>query len=240
MKPRVSDLKPKNAQRRKSIRKTPISRSPGRPGTDGEGPEALRSLGGGRRGLGQTRDVAAAAYKQAVAQRESIARRDRKRKPPDRPGSPDRQPGQIASGGRSGQRIDLSNTRITAPFAGIIGNRSVQVGQLVKPGSVLAYLVPLDGLFVEANFKETQIGRMRPGQPADIRVDAYPDLRFEGMVDSFAPASGSEFSLLPPENATGNFTKIVRRVPVKIRFRPGTDVSLLRPGLSTIVKVKVR
>jgi membrane fusion protein (multidrug efflux system) len=115
----------------------------------------------------------------------------------------------------------------------------VQVGQLVKPGSVLAYLIPIDGLFVEANFKETQIGRMQPGQPVDILIDAYPDSRFEGMVDSFAPASGSEFSLLPPENATGNFTKIVRRVPVKIRFKPGTDLGRLRPGLSTVVKVRV-
>jgi membrane fusion protein (multidrug efflux system) len=136
-------------------------------------------------------------------------------------------------------RIDLANTRITAPIAGTIGNRSVQVGQLVKPGSVLAYLIPTDGLFVEANFKETQIGRMQPGQPVDIQVDAYPDIRFEGTVDSFSPASGSEFSLLPAENATGNFTKIVRRVPVKIRFKPGTDLSRLKPGLSTVVRVKV-
>lgn len=136
-------------------------------------------------------------------------------------------------------RIDLANTRIAAPIAGVMGNRSVQVGQLVKPGSVLAYLIPADGLFVEANFKETQIGRMRPGQAVDILVDAYPGQPFEGVVDSFAPASGSEFSLLPPENATGNFTKIVRRVPVKIKFRPGADLSRLRPGLSTVVKVRV-
>ncbi len=103
-----------------------------------------------------------------------------------------------------------------------------------------AYLIPADGLFVEANFKETQIGQMRPEQPVEIRVDAYPDHIFEGTVDSFAPASGSEFSLLPPENATGNFTKIVRRVPVKILFRPGADLSRLRPGLSSVVKVRVR
>ena len=137
-------------------------------------------------------------------------------------------------------RIDLANTRITAPMAGIIGNRSVQVGQLVKPGSVLSYLIPTDGLFVEANFKETQIAKMQPGQPVEIKIDAYPDQVFKGSMDSFAPASGSEFSLLPPENATGNFTKIVRRVPVKISFAPGTDLSRLRPGLSTVIKVKVR
>ncbi len=136
-------------------------------------------------------------------------------------------------------RIDLANTRIMAPIAGIMGNRSVQVGKLVKPGSVMAYLIPKGSLFVEANFKETQIGRIQPGQFVDIRIDAYPDLLFEGTVDSFAPASGSEFSLLPSENATGNFTKIVRRVPVKIRFKPGTDLNLLKPGLSAVAKIRV-
>lgn len=137
-------------------------------------------------------------------------------------------------------RIALSHTRIHAPIAGTIGNRSVQVGQLVKPGNVLAFLIPDQGLYVEANFKETQIELMRPGQPVEIRVDAYPDARWRGQVDSFAPASGSEFSLLPPENATGNFTKIVRRVPVKIVFESGLDSSQLRPGLSAVAKVKVR
>jgi len=136
-------------------------------------------------------------------------------------------------------RIDLGNTRIVAPMAGVIGNRSVQVGQLVKPGNALGFLIPDDGLFVEANFKETQIARMQPGQSVGIYVDAYPDEVFEGALDSFAPASGSEFSLLPSENATGNFTKIVRRIPVKILFRPGTDLSRLRPGLSTEIKVRV-
>jgi membrane fusion protein (multidrug efflux system) len=192
----------------------------------------------------QTRDVAEAAYKQAVAQREKF--RSARRAAESELASLDAQIGETRARLQAAQaaldlaRIDLANTRITAPIAGTIGNRSVQVGQLVKPGSVLGYLVPDDGLFVEANFKETQIGEMQPGQPVDIRIDAYPDIRFEGVVDSFAPASGSEFSLLPPENATGNFTKIVRRVPVKILFRPGTDLSRLRPGLSTVVKVKVR
>ena len=137
-------------------------------------------------------------------------------------------------------KIDLANTRVTAPITGIIGNRSVQVGQLVKPGSALGYLVPADGLFIEANFKETQMATMQPGQTVEIHIDAYPDADFEGVVDSFAPASGAEFSLLPSENATGNFTKIVRRVPVKILFKAGTDLSQLRPGLSTVVKVRVR
>ena len=135
--------------------------------------------------------------------------------------------------------IDLQNTRITAPIAGVMGNRSVQIGQLVQPGQVLGYLIPTEGLFIEANFKETQLDKMRVGQPVEIKVDAYPDQVFKGIVDSFAPASGSEFSLLPAENATGNFTKIVRRVTVKIRFEPGNDLGQLRPGLSTVVKVKV-
>jgi membrane fusion protein (multidrug efflux system) len=136
-------------------------------------------------------------------------------------------------------KIDLANTRIVAPMAGIVGNRSVQIGQLVQPGTVLAHLIPSEGLFVEANFKETQIARLRPGLAVDLRIDAYPDQAYPGIVDSFSPASGSEFSLLPPENATGNFTKIVRRVPVKIVFRPGVDTARLKPGLFTTVKVKV-
>lgn len=136
-------------------------------------------------------------------------------------------------------RIALSHTQVVAPLAGVLGNRSVQLGQYVKPGSVLAYLIPADGLFVEANFKETQIGRMKVGQPVEVRVDAFPDRIFEGVVESFAPASGSEFSLLPPENATGNFTKIVRRVPVRIGFRPGASLDGLKPGLSAAARVRV-
>lgn len=192
----------------------------------------------------QTRDAAEAAHKQAVAQREKY--RSSRQEAESHLASLEAQTGEARARLQAAQaaldlaRIDLANTRITAPIAGIIGNRSVQVGQLVKPGSALAYLIPADGLFVDANFKETQIGRMRAGQPVDIRVDAYPSRVFAGMVDSFAPASGAEFSLLPPENATGNFTKIVRRVPVKIRFEALADLNGLRPGLSTVVKVKVR
>lgn len=136
-------------------------------------------------------------------------------------------------------KIALSHTQIFAPMAGVIGNRSVQVGQLVKPGNVLAYLIPDRDVYVEANFKETQIESMRVGQSVDIEVDALPSQAFHGTVSSFAPASGSEFSLLPSENATGNFTKIVRRVPVKIIFDPETSTEFLRPGLSTTVTVRV-
>lgn len=192
----------------------------------------------------QTRDTAESVYKQAKAERDKYLSTTQEEK--SRLSSLDAKIAETKARLKAAQaalelaRIDLANTRIFAPFEGVIGNRSVQVGQLVQPGTLLAYLIPSDGIFVEANFKETQIARMQPGQTVEIDVDALPDQQFTGVVDSFAPASGSEFSLLPPENATGNFTKIVRRVPVKIRFRDGTSLSQLRPGLSTTVRVKVR
>ncbi len=135
--------------------------------------------------------------------------------------------------------IDLEHTQIKAPVDGVIGNRGVQLGQLVRPGVALASLVQNSKIWVEANFKETQLESMRLGQSVAIKVDAYPELDFSGKVDSFSPASGSEFSILPAENATGNFTKIVRRVPVKIVFDPSEHIPLLKPGLSVAVKVKV-
>ncbi|WP_198244425.1 HlyD family secretion protein [methane-oxidizing endosymbiont of Gigantopelta aegis] len=137
-------------------------------------------------------------------------------------------------------KLDLENTRVRAPFDGIIGRRGVEVGQLVTPGLALAYLVEDNKIWLEANFKETQVEFMRPGQPVEIHVDAYPDKTFYGEVKSFSPATGSEFSILPPENATGNFTKIVRRVPVKIVFDSDQDIRLLKPGFSVVVSVKVR
>lgn len=136
--------------------------------------------------------------------------------------------------------IDLQNTAITAPKDGIVGNRGVQVGQLARPGLGLIYLIPDKEIWVEANFKETQISKMKPGQNVKITIDSFSGITFEGKVDSIAPASGSEFSILPPENATGNFTKIVRRIPVKIVFNESTDVSLLKPGMSSVVHINVR
>jgi len=136
---------------------------------------------------------------------------------------------------------DLDNTVIRAPVAGIIGNRAGQVGQYVKPGTQLLSLVPLPRVYVTANFKETQLTRMRPGQPAKIVVDAYPDRPLDGRIESFAPASGAQFSLLPPDNATGNFTKIVQRVPVRIAVTEDSAVAaLLRPGLSVTVTIDTR
>jgi membrane fusion protein (multidrug efflux system) len=136
---------------------------------------------------------------------------------------------------------DLDNTMIRAPVDGVVGNRAGQTGQYVKPGTQLLSLVPLPRVYVTANFKETQLTLMRPGQPVQVSVDAYPDQVIEGHVESFAPASGAEFSLLPPDNATGNFTKIVQRVPVRIALPANGPLSLLlRPGLSVVVSVDTR
>lgn len=142
---------------------------------------------------------------------------------------------------RDQARRDLDFTVVRAPFDGIVGNRAVQVGQLVQAGTRLAALVPITRVYVDANFKETQLGRLRAGQKVDIEVDAYPDEDFHGRVVSVAPASGSVFSLLPPENATGNFTKIVQRVPVRIELDAATrDKAELRPGMSVIATVHTR
>jgi membrane fusion protein (multidrug efflux system) len=138
-------------------------------------------------------------------------------------------------------RNDLGNTVIRAPIAGVAGNRAGQIGQYVQPGTQLLSLVPLPQVFVTANFKETQLTWMRPGEPAEIAVDAYPGQALKGRVESFAPGSGAEFSLLPPDNATGNFTKIVQRVPVRIALPAGGSLArLLRPGLSVTVTVDTR
>ena len=136
---------------------------------------------------------------------------------------------------------DLDNTVIRAPADGIVGNRAGQIGQYVKPGTQLLSLVPLPKVYVTANFKETQLTLMRLGQPAAITVDAYPSEVISGRIESFAPASGAEFSLLPPDNATGNFTKIVQRVPVRIAVpADGPLAPLLRPGLSVVVTIDTR
>ncbi|QFR35039.1 HlyD family efflux transporter periplasmic adaptor subunit [Ancylobacter sp. TS-1] len=136
---------------------------------------------------------------------------------------------------------DLDFTVVKAPFDGIVGNRAVQVGQLVQAGTRLAALVPISQVYVDANFKETQLGRLHSGQKVDIEVDAYPDEDFHGRVVSVAPASGSVFSLLPPENATGNFTKIVQRVPVRIELDEAARAKAeLRPGMSVVATVDTR
>jgi len=138
-------------------------------------------------------------------------------------------------------RIDLSRTEIRAPVAGVVGARAVRVGQYVRPGGALMSLVPLGDAYVVANFKETQVARMRVGQPVAIHADAFGSREIHGQVDSFAPATGAEFALIPVENAVGNFTKITQRLPVKIAIsRTEPLAGALRPGLSLKVKVDVR
>jgi membrane fusion protein, multidrug efflux system len=136
---------------------------------------------------------------------------------------------------------DLSFTVIRAPFEGVVGNRAVQSGDYVQPGQRLASLVPLHEVYIDANFKETQLAGMRPGEAATISVDALPDHDIKGRVVSVAPASGSVFSLLPPDNATGNFTKVVQRLAVRIEV-PATlkTQELLRPGMSVVVSVNTK
>ena len=143
-----------------------------------------------------------------------------------------------AEAARDLARIDLENTVVRAPVSGVVGNRQVRVGRLVAPGAPLLDIVPVADLFVVANFKETQLARIRPGLPARIRVDGYPDADLVGVVDSFAPGSGSAFSLIPADNATGNFVRVVQRVPVKIRLRRNPLVGRLVPGLSARVEIE--
>lgn len=135
-------------------------------------------------------------------------------------------------------RTNLDYTRIYAPESGIVGERKVRPGQMVSPGTQVLSLVQSES-WVQANFRETQLRHMQPGAPAEITIDAFPGVRLKGKLAQVAPASGSQFALLPPDNATGNYTKIVQRVPVKIVFDPGQpETQRLRPGLSVIVKVR--
>ncbi|MDC7746654.1 HlyD family secretion protein [Rhizobium binxianense] len=136
---------------------------------------------------------------------------------------------------------DLSFTVLKAPYDGIVGNRSVQEGDLVSPGQRLMALVPVRQLYIDANFKETQIQHLVPGSKVNVHVDAYSDHPVVGTVESISPASGSVFSLLPPENATGNFTKVIQRVPVRIALpQDALDSGRLRAGLSVVVDVDTR
>ena len=137
-------------------------------------------------------------------------------------------------------QTNLGYTRIAAPEDGIVSERKVRAGQLVSPGTQVLSLVQSD-VWVQANYKETQVRHIRPGDPAELRMDAFPGVVFKGKVDQLSPASGSQFALLPPDNATGNFTKIVQRVPVKIVLDRGQPAAArLRPGMSVIATVRTR
>jgi len=138
-----------------------------------------------------------------------------------------------AKAARDLAQIDLDNTVIKAPISGVVGNRQVRVGRLVAPGAALLDIVPVDDVWLVANFKETRIERIAPGQRARISIDGFPEQTF----DSLAPGSGSAFSLLPTDNATGNFVRVVQRVPVKIRFVGAPLAGRLVPGLSARVTI---
>ena len=136
--------------------------------------------------------------------------------------------------------VNLGSTLIRASIAGRVGNKTVRSGQYVQPGARLMSVVPAQ-IYVIANFKETQVGLMRRGQPVDIEADALPGVELRGQVESLSPGTGAQFSLLPPQNATGNFTKIVQRVPVRIAILAGPETrQMLVPGLSVEVKVDTR
>jgi len=138
-------------------------------------------------------------------------------------------------------KLNLSYTEVRAQAGGVVSRKTVEVGQVVQPGQPLLALVPLDDVWVTANFKESQLKRIRAGQPVEVAVDAYGGRTFRGRVDSIAAATGSRFSLLPPENATGNYIKVVQRIPVKIVLERGQDAEhLLRPGMSVVPTVLTR
>ena len=137
--------------------------------------------------------------------------------------------------------LNLSYTTIIAPIDGVVGNRTLRIGQFVQAGTQLMSLVPIASAYVVANFKETQLTDVRQGQAVDIAVDMFPGQVVHGHVDSIAPASGQEFALLPPDNATGNFTKVVQRIPVKIALERDNDSSIeLRPGMSVIPTIETK
>jgi membrane fusion protein (multidrug efflux system) len=146
-----------------------------------------------------------------------------------------------ARSARDQAALQLSYTRVIAPSNGIVSKKAVELGQLVQPGQPLMTVVPLDDVWITANLKETETADVTPGDSADITVDAYKGKHFRGHVESLSPATGARFSLLPPDNATGNFTKVVQRIPVRIRIDGGMDpASPLRPGMSAVATIKTK
>ena len=138
-------------------------------------------------------------------------------------------------------QLNISYTTFVAPVDGVVGARTLRVGQYVQAGAQLMAVVPVAAAYIVANYKETQLADVRPGQKVEIEVDTFPGRPLSGRVDSIAPASGQEFALLPPDNATGNFTKVVQRIPVKIVLDPGSPLAnLLRPGMSVYPTIDTR
>ena len=135
-------------------------------------------------------------------------------------------------------KLKLGYTKITAPFDGVVGDRQVQPNDYVNIGSNLINVVPLPDVYIIANYKETQLTRVRPGQSVDVTVDSFPSQRLHGRVERISPASGSQFALLPPDNATGNFTKVVQRIPVRIQLDKGQPLlERLLPGMSVVTEI---
>ncbi|WPB57031.1 HlyD family secretion protein [Xylophilus sp. GOD-11R] len=185
--------------------------------------------------LRETRDQALSQVAAAQAQREAAARQEGSFRAQQKVAAA--QVEQARAQLRQAE-ADLGATVVRSSIAGRIGDRTVRVGQYVQPATRLMSVVPVDDIYLVANFKETQIGLMRIGQPADIHVDALPDSVLHGEVESFSPGTGAQFALLPPQNATGNFTKVVQRVPVRIRVDAGTESRrVLLAGLSVTVEV---
>jgi membrane fusion protein (multidrug efflux system) len=145
---------------------------------------------------------------------------------------------QAAKATLAAARLKLGYTKIVAPFDGVVGERQVQPGDYVNIGSNLINVVPLPDVYVIANYKETRLTRVRPGQPVEVTVDSFPSERLHGRVERVAPASGSQFALLPPDNATGNFTKVVQRIPVRIQLDKGQPLlERLLPGMSVVTQI---
>ena len=174
-----------------------------------------------------TRESAASAGEQAVASNAALRAAVAKL--------------ESAQAARDLAAIQLADTRIVAPASGLVASKNVETGQLVQAGQPLLSVVPLDDIWVAANLKETDVRNVRPGDAVEIEVDAYPGERFEGTVESLSPASGARFSLLPPDNATGNFTKVVQRIPVRIKLDKANDANhALRPGMSAFVTIATK
>ena len=196
--------------------------------------------------------ASADAAKDTIAQRQSALAQARTREQETKINAPRQveiQRAQVASRQADIQRykaeldqelLNLSYTKIAAPVSGVVGRRSVEVGQQVSPGQQLMGITNLDDIWVTANFKETELRNLKPGQPVRIHVDSF-NANFDGYVDSMPGASGAKFSLLPPENATGNYVKVVQRLPVRIRFKSEqSGLERLRPGMSVTPKVSIR
>lgn len=137
-------------------------------------------------------------------------------------------------------QIDVNSSQVVTPVSGKIGNIAVRLGSRVSPQTRLMAIIPDHSVYVEANFKETQIEKMQIGQRVELTLDAYPSLTFQGKIESFAPASGATFSMMPPDNATGNFNKVVQRIPVRIAIQPHPQLELVKPGLSVVAQVDLR